>query len=450
MNSSSASFQPTRSVEQRGEKDTRLHGRRLVLARVCWIVIAIFYLGMFAVSLPGLVMQLQTPCSSSCADWQLSPDAVRTLQHAGLTLGDYVAFSLVVVVVLTLTALAVVVLLLWRRSDDWMALLVSLMLLSFGPSSFTNPVLLSSWFGSALAANLLSLADGLNITITALAFYLFPDGRFVPRWTRWILFLGIGVSIFFIIFPRSSSAFLDAISGILYISVLLSLVIAQVFRYRRVSTPAQRQQTKWVVYSLAVLILLALGLFVIPQLIFPALRQPGSLFASLSTIVGDSLLVLLPISFGMAILRYRLYDIDILINRTLVYGIMTVVLALVYVGSVLFLQFLLSGLTGGNSLAIVASTLAIAALFQPLRRRIQNVIDRRFYRRKYDAARTLATYSATLRNEVDLNQLREHLLAVVEETMQPAHMSLWLRTPEPAKKQQTPLIGDPPASSQWE
>jgi hypothetical protein len=338
MNSSSASFQPTRSAEQRGEKDTRLHGRRLVLARVCWIVIAIFYLGMFAVSLPGLVMQLQTTCTSSCADWQLSPDAVRTLQHAGLSLGDYVSFSLVVVVILTLPALAVVALLLWRRSDDWMALLVGLMLLSFGPSSFTNTVVLSAWFGPVLAANLLSLSDGLNFTITALTFYLFPDGRFVPRWTRWLMCMGIGVSIFFIIFPRHSSAFLNTISGILYISVLLSLVIAQAYRYRRVSTPAQRQQTKWVVYSLAVLILLALGLFVIPQLIFPALRQPGSLFASLGTIVGDSLLVLLPISSGMAILRYRLYDIDILINRTLVYGILTVVLALVYLGSVLFLS----------------------------------------------------------------------------------------------------------------
>src|SRR5437868_780037 len=138
--------------------ETRLSGCRLVLARVFWIVIAIFYLGMFAVSLPGLVMQLQTTCTSSCADWQLSPDAARTLQYAGLSLGDYVSFSLVVVVILTLPALAVVAFLLWRRSDDWMALLVGLMLLSFGPSSFTNTMLLSRWFGPALATNLLSLS----------------------------------------------------------------------------------------------------------------------------------------------------------------------------------------------------------------------------------------------------------------------------------------------------
>src|SRR5947209_3576518 len=146
------------SSDRSGAPETRLRGRRLILARGCWIVIAIFSLGMFAVSLPGLVMQLQTICTASCADWQLSPDAVRTLQQAGLSLGVYVAFSLVVVVILTLPALAVVALLLWRRSDDWMALLVCLLLLSFGPSSFTNTVLLSPWFGSALAANLLSLS----------------------------------------------------------------------------------------------------------------------------------------------------------------------------------------------------------------------------------------------------------------------------------------------------
>jgi len=421
--------------------ETRLSGRRLVLARVFWIVIAIFYLGMFAVSLPGLVMQLQTTCTSSCADWQLSPDAVRTLEHAGLSLGDYVSLSLVVVVMLTLTALVVVAFLLWRRSDDWMALLVGLMLLSFGPSSFTNTVVLSTWFGPVLATNLLSLSDGLNFSITALVFYLFPNGRFVPQWTRWIMWMGIGVSIFFIIFPRYSSAFLNAISGILYISVLLSLVLAQVYRYRRVSTPTQRQQTKWVVYSLAVLILLALGLFGIPQLIFPVLGQPGSLFSSLGTIVSDSLLVLLPISFGIAILRYHLYDIDILINRTLVYGTLSAVLALVSFGLIFALQYLLRGIINQkNDVAIVISTLLIAALFQPLRRRIQRLIDRRFYRRKYDAAKILEAFSANLRTEVDLTQLQEQLVAVVQETMQPTHVLLWLRKPDQPRERNTRLL----------
>ena len=150
MNRADPSSRTGAAVASASTSETRLSGRRLVLARVGFSVIALFYLAMFAVSLPGLVMQLQTPCTSACADWQLAPEAVRTLQRAGLSLGDYVAFSLVVVVVVTLAAVAVVALLLWRRSDDWMALLVGLMLLSFGPLGFTNPMLLSSWLGPAL------------------------------------------------------------------------------------------------------------------------------------------------------------------------------------------------------------------------------------------------------------------------------------------------------------
>ena len=147
------------------------------------------------------------------------------------------------------------------------------------------------------------------------------------------------------------------------------------------------------------------------------------------------------ISAGIAILRYRLYNIDILINRTLVYGVLTALLALIYFGLVFILQSLVRALAGEISqtpLVIVGSTLVIAALFQPLRRRIQQVIDRRFYRRKYDAAKTVEAFSATLRNELDLSQLREHLITVVQETMQPTYVSLWLRQPERDKKQHAP------------
>jgi hypothetical protein len=157
---------------------------------------------------------------------------------------------------------------------------------------------------------------------------------------------------------------------------------------------------------------------------------------------------LIPLSFGFAMLRSRLWEIDILINRTLVYGALTVILTGVYVGLVIGLQALLRGLISqDNSVAIVISTLAIAALFQPLRQRIQQIIDRRFYRSKYDAAKIVAAFSATLRNEVDLQQLSEQLVAVVQETMQPTHVSLWLRPPEHDGTHRAPWRANPPVSS---
>jgi hypothetical protein len=206
-------------------------------------------------------------------------------------------------------------------------------------------------------------------------------------------------------------------------------VVAQIYRYARVSGPVQRQQTKWVVFGLAVTMVVILGRYV-PLLIFPSLSTSSSPYFLLSTYVYPVGLLLIPLTLGIAILRYRLYDIDVLINRTLVYGSLTALLALLYFGLIFALQSLFQGLfKQNNAVAIVVSTLVIAALFQPLRHRLQRFIDRRFYRSKYDAAKTLEAFSATLRNEVDLGQLREHLLAVVQETMQPAHVSLWLRSP---------------------
>jgi hypothetical protein len=211
---------------------------------------------------------------------------------------------------------------------------------------------------------------------------------------------------------------------------MATLTLVQLYRYRWVSSPLQRQQTKWVVFGLAVPITVLVGVTVL-GLLFPALAEHSALYLLAFNEAGSLLPLFLPLSFGFAMLRARLWDIDVLINRTLVYGALTVILTAVYLGLVIGLQALLRGIISqDSSVAIVISTLAIAALFQPLHQSIQRSIDQRFYRSKYDAARTLAAFSGTLRNEVDLEQVREQLVAVVQETMQPSHVSLWLRKPE--------------------
>jgi hypothetical protein len=292
-----------------------------------------------------------------------------------------------------------------------------------GTSNLTGPLgaSASAWWIPTQFLNTLS------VIFIFLVFSLFPNGRLVPRWIGlvnlgWIAFTGLALFL-----PSDLStlpSWFSVLMVMLLAGLFLALVVAQIHRYRKVSSPLERQQTKWIVFSLAVVVVVFLA-WEVPFITVPSMS--GSVYTLISTLVFTVTSMLIPLSFGFAILRYRLWDIDVLINRTLVYGSLTGLLALVYVGLVIGLQFLLRGLINQTSTpAIVVSTLVIAALFQPLRRRIQKVIDRR----KYDAARIVAAFSASLRNEVDLSQLSEQLIAVVQETMQPAHISPWLRKPE--------------------
>jgi len=281
--------------------------------------------------------------------------------------------------------------------------------------------------------------------------YVFPSGQFVPRWTPWLL---IGWAIeesgvtFLSTVPLNASLH-SLIDGFLFIGLLASIVAVQVYRYRRVSTLKQRQQTKWVVFGTTVGILGFVATLIVGVYFFAVDTQSRPLASLIGNTFLDLFLLFIPLSIGFAILRSRLWDIDIIINRTLVYGSLTALLALVYFGLIFALQSLFQGMfRQNNAVAIVISTLLIAALFHPLRRRLQAIIDRRFYRRKYDAVRTVAAFSATLRNEVDPAQLSEHLITVVQETMQPSHVSLWLRPSEHDGKQRAPWRATPPVSSE--
>jgi hypothetical protein len=265
---------------------------------------------------------------------------------------------------------------------------------------------------------------------------LFPNGRLPSRrWRPVAWCAGLGIALFFVsdfadpgplvdypalVNPYGvDSPWLELVEGIGAFLLLVALVgspLSLVLRFRRAGHD-ERQQIKWLALAGAV----AAATFVIAVVTWDLLGE-----AAANSVIMLSILAL-PVAAGVAILRHRLYDIDVVINRTLVYGALTATLAGAYIGSVLLLQLVLSP---SSDLAIAASTLAVAALFRPARSRIQELVDRRFYRRRYDAQLTLEAFAARLRDEVELPALTGELAAVVHQTMQPAHVSLWLRAPE--------------------
>ncbi len=275
---------------------------------------------------------------------------------------------------------------------------------------------------------------------------LFPTGRLPSRrwqWVTWptVAFILVGaISDAFssgpvdglgpIRNPLGIEGFSNVNNSILYTMVATFLLVAaasSVFMRLRRAIGVERQQIKWFAYAAAATVMGLVLAYVIPEVIDVPLW-----FERMGYAILLSLIPAIPISIGIAILKYRLYDIDLIINRTLVYGSLTAVLALVYFGSVTGTQSIFRAITGQQStLAVVASTLVLAALFNPLRHRIQSFIDRRFYRSKYNARKTLEAFSVKLRDETDLEALNNELVGVVRETMQPAQVSLWLR-PEKA------------------
>ena len=406
-----------------------LQGRWLLLARAAWLSVAILTVIVFISGLPSEFMRLRTPCADavSCV-WvpRLTAQNARALGELGLSVDLFASYWVAIEVSFVLMSSAIGVAIFWRKSDDRMALFVSLMLLTLGAALVVPYPLLDLPLIWTLSAEAVSFVGA---TLVVLFFYLFPDGHFVPRWTRWVVL----VSIFGVMIPSTflPGRFLPIFGhplayAFLGASFAGATVYAQVYRYRRVSSPTQRQQTKWVVFGLA----MALGgasVVALLDLVVPR----GVLTSLVGTTAFYIFTLLTPLSIAVAVLRYHLYDIDTLINRTLVYGSLSVTLVALYFGGIVLLQRLFVVLTGEKStLAVVASTLLIAALFTPLRRRIQAFIDRRFYRRKYDARKTLEAFSLKLRDETDLDAVSDDLVGVVRETMQPAHVSLWL-SPEP-------------------
>jgi hypothetical protein len=271
--------------------------------------------------------------------------------------------------------------------------------------------------------------------------FVFPDGRFVPRWTRLLGAVAI-----------PAAGLVEVSQGQSKMSLGLTLLVwsvfwgiglyAQVYRYRYVSGPVQRQQTKWVALAVGLILLFVLFGIFIPYLLVPT----ANAWFAVALPALLPLFLLFPASVAVAILRHHLYDIDRLLSRTLTYGLLTVVLGVLYASAVVVLGQALNPRGGDSSLAVAASTLLVAALFQPLRRRIQDMVNRRFNRRRYDAAKTIEAFSARLREQLDLDALSAELLAVVDQTMQPTKASLWLRPTTTARQDQSDSVAHRPAA----
>jgi len=402
---------------------TRLHGRWLAVARVGWLALFVVTVAPFALSLPGYPGMIAHPTSANAA---ISPTVARALLNAGISLETYGWTSFAILIVVVGTSLILALLLAWRRSDDWMTLAVSLFIIAYPISGIGIPQNGASTSPNTSLAVAMTILESVPSFIIILGvLLLFPNGRFAPRWA-WVIFLALSLwTLGLAVAPAS-------FGGALFLGypvAFLTIIMCMIYRYRRVSTPTERLQTKWIVGGLIVT-LVANQVFWIPTGFTP-LGQ--TLYPALCYLAYQVSFALSPIAFFIAIQRYRLYDIDTIINRALVYGALSITLAGIYAACVIVAQAFVCAFATGSAaqqpIVIVATTLLIAALFGPLRARLQAFVDRRFYRRKYDAVRTVAAFSATLRQEVDLASLQEQLLATVEETVQPAHASIWLLPP---------------------
>ncbi len=398
----------------------------LIVVRGLWIVLCVMALVIFAV---GAAAQLNAPLPScvtnpaDCSLWAVYAEDVALAPAVGLSEGLLVLAATLGQWLPRWIWFGLGLLLFWRRSTDRMAWLVSLTLVLFVYEGLPIP--------GGLAQPAALLYAGAVFLFFLLPF-VFPSGRFVPGWIGWIaiplnLFISIGSLL-----PRTENSSTIGLWFGLGGSVLwiILAVYAVVYRYRHATGGLERQQIKWLMAGV-----LGWAIAIVPPII-------GSLYFPVDTPTPQRLLFLylfmLPVyvlaylitafCIGTAIFRYRLWDIDVIIRRTLQYSLLTATLALVYFGSIVLLQTIFGSLAGEQSpIVIVFSTLLIAALFTPLRRRVQSVIDRRFFRQKYDAAQVLAGFAVTARDETDLDKLTGELQRVVGETMQPEGIGVWLR-----------------------
>ena len=398
-----------------------LRGKPLVWARVAWIAWALVLFGVVIASWPLYLELLLTVCESC----RMTPTYAQTLHSSGITTTQWAVFLFVPALIVNLGWMGTGTVIFLLKHNDRRALILSALMIVVGVS-----------FGGSIGSVGKQFPDWewVNNLIGLLAFpafvgliYLFPNAEFKPYVLIWLL--GI-LFVLFIPIQFESLGFPIAYNFVVVISFVISCLVVPVYRYRKVLTFTERQQVKWVLFGI---ILAMVG---IATTIMLVLNASGScdpdtpnLYCDVVQNIGYNVSpLLIPIFIGIGILRSRLWDIDIVIRRTLQYSLLTGLLGLVYFGGIILFQSIFRTASDDTpSLAIVLSTLSIAALFAPLRQRVQMFIDRRFYRQKYDAAQALARFAAAARDEVEMEKLAAALLKVVNETIQPERSSLWFK-----------------------
>lgn len=410
------------------DSNTILRPPWLNIARAVWIVLALAALFVFVVS---AVETLRAPLPSctvpgaQCSPYGLSREDLALAVQNGMSESFLIFYTTVFGWLAHLVWVLVGLLLFWRKPDDWMALLLSLMLILFVFEGMSTPAPFN-----VLASALYGIAVGLFMVLP----FIFPNGRWIPRWTIWL-----GLPIIALAAFGSGAGGADQANtppeGLLVffgmVTVwLVGAVYAVIYRYRRISNAIERQQTKWVMTGVLGWTITLVPVTVI-VVFFPPSQPSMERVNFLSWVAAPVYFfsyIFLAVCILIAVMRYRLWDIDVLIRRTVTYTLVVALLGVVYFGSVIVLQRVFAGIVGGDSEIItVLSTLAIAALFVPLRNHIQGAIDKRFNRKKYNAQQVMEKFSRTVRDETDIDTLTNELVNVVQETMQPKSVSVWLK-----------------------
>ncbi|MCB0034160.1 MAG: hypothetical protein KDE51_09080 [Anaerolineales bacterium] len=408
----------------------------LRMLRLFWVVLLAFLLLFFLGGLPTFYTEYTRICNGiDCPIQIINPEEADILNSMGLPLAFYAGFVTFIEIFVGLSMASLGTLIFFIRFHERMGAVLAFMLILTGLNFMAG---VDNTFAATYPAfqGLYNFASALTLVPLILLFYLFPDGRFTPSWTGYfvipfVIILTV-ISLFYDFINDPSPGQLGIVLTLCFLFSIIFGLVSQFYRYRWVSTSLQKQQTKWVILGLLGL-LFVMGNYVLWYVYF--VPEPGFLRLFIySGFYGFMALILVffPLTFVIAMMRYRLWDVDLIIRRTLLYSLLSALLAGVYFSAVIVMQNTITAVGGQQSaVAIVISTLLTAALFNPFRQRLQTFIDRRFYRQKYNAEQILAQFAQTARDEVELEQLTSELTDVVQKTMQPTTISLWIKEERP-------------------